>query len=125
MLTVNFSTPTRTPRPTSPWWGVPVAFSPVSASASWPLPGRCFDSTDPDPCTAMPHDQLEHDLFSEICRIPLIDPHTHINPHQPTARSLDDILNYHYYTELAHSAGMDQGPLGAGVDPRERARSIL
>jgi glucuronate isomerase len=73
----------------------------------------------------MANDQLEQDLFREICKIPLIDPHTHINPHQPTARSLDDILNYHYYTELAHSAGMDQGPLAAGVDPRERARAIL
>jgi glucuronate isomerase len=73
----------------------------------------------------MSHDQLDHDLFTEICRIPLIDPHTHINPHQPTARSLDDILNYHYYTELAHSAGMDQGPLATGVNPRERVRAIL
>lgn len=64
-------------------------------------------------------------LFWEICRIPLIDPHSHINPHQPAARSLDDILGYHYYTELAHSAGMDKAPLDAKVPPRERVRSIL
>src|SRR5207253_2017244 len=30
-----------------------------------------------------------------------------------------------YYTELAHSAGMDQTPLGKDVPPRERVRAIL
>jgi glucuronate isomerase len=73
----------------------------------------------------MPTDRLERDLHSEICAIPLIDPHSHIDPRAPTARSLDDILGYHYYTELAHSAGMDQSPLAAGVSPRERDRAIL
>lgn len=73
----------------------------------------------------MLHDRLVQDLFSEICRIPLIDPHTHINPHRPAARNLDDILGYHYYTELAHSAGMDPAPLAAGVPTRERVRAIL
>jgi glucuronate isomerase len=73
----------------------------------------------------MLYDRLAQDLYAEICRIPLIDPHSHINPHRPTARSLDDILGYHYYTELAHSAGMDKGPLAPTVDPRERVRNIL
>src|SRR5262245_46966913 len=73
----------------------------------------------------MLHDRLSRDLFAEICRIPLIDPHSHIDPHRPTARSLDDILGYHYYTELAHSAGMDKAPLAADADPKERVRSIL
>src|SRR5713101_8033721 len=73
----------------------------------------------------MLHDPLAQDLYSEICRIPLIDPHSHINAHQPTSRSLDDILGYHYYTELAHSAGMSKAPLAAEVDPRERVRAIL
>ncbi len=73
----------------------------------------------------MLHDRLAQDLYVEICRIPIIDPHSHINPHRPTARSLDDILGYHYYTELAHSAGMDQWPLAADIDPRERVRAIL
>jgi len=70
-------------------------------------------------------DSLARDLYAEICAIPLIDPHTHIDPHRPTARTLDDILGYHYYTELAHSAGMDKAPLAAGMAPRERVRSIL
>jgi glucuronate isomerase len=73
----------------------------------------------------MLYDSLAQDLYSEIYRIPLIDPHSHINPHRPTARSLDDLLGYHYYTELAHSAGMDKGPLARDVDPRERVRAIL
>jgi glucuronate isomerase len=64
-------------------------------------------------------------LYDEICRIPLIDPHSHINPHRAASRSLDDILGYHYYTELAHSAGMSKAPLAADADPRERVRAIL
>jgi glucuronate isomerase len=70
-------------------------------------------------------DRLTRDLYAEICRIPLIDPQSHINPHAAAAKSLDDILGYHYYTELAHSAGMDQAPLGKDVPPRDRVRAIL
>ncbi len=73
----------------------------------------------------MLYDRLAEELYTEISRIPLIDPHSHINPHRPTSRSLDDILNYHYYTELAHSAGMDKKPLEPAVEPRERVRAIL
>jgi glucuronate isomerase len=73
----------------------------------------------------MPYDPLESTLFQEICAIPLIDPHSHINPHRAASHSLDNILGYHYYTELAHSAGMGQGPLAAGTEPRERVRAIL
>jgi glucuronate isomerase len=70
-------------------------------------------------------DALADTLFAEICKVPLIDPHSHIDPHRPTSKSLDDILGYHYYTELAHSAGMSQAPLAPGVEPRERVRAIL
>jgi glucuronate isomerase len=70
-------------------------------------------------------DRLAQDLYTEICQIPLVDPHSHIDPRQPTARNLNDILNYHYYTELAHSVGMDKGPLQPDTDPRERVRAIL
>lgn len=70
-------------------------------------------------------DTLAADLLNEIRRIPLIDPHSHIDPHRPTSRNLDDILGYHYYTELAHSAGMSQAPLAPDVPPRERVRHIL
>lgn len=73
----------------------------------------------------MLHDKLAQDLYTEISRIPLIDPHSHIDPRHPTARSLSDILGYHYYTELAHSTGMDVASVGPDVDPRERVRNIL
>jgi len=73
----------------------------------------------------MPSDTLTNDLYRAICEIPLIDPHSHIDPHRATSRNLDDILGYHYYTELAHSAGMSQEPLGKDVPPRERVRAIL
>ncbi len=54
--------------------------------------------------------ELRQRLFDQLESIVLIDPHTHINAHQPASVSLADILGYHYYTELAHSAGL----------PRER-----
>jgi glucuronate isomerase len=73
----------------------------------------------------MHDDRLVSDLFAEICRIPLIDPHSHIDSRRPAAQGLDDLLGYHYYTELAHSAGMDKGFLSADVAPRERVRAIL
>jgi len=70
-------------------------------------------------------DTLQTSLYERISRITLVDPHTHINPHSPAARNLDEILGYHYYTELAHSAGMPQTPLAADFDPRERCKAIL
>src|SRR5260370_26040500 len=73
----------------------------------------------------MLNDRLAQDLYAEICHIPLIDPHSHIDAHRPTARTLDDILGYHYYTELAYSVGMDKGTLSPEVAPRDRVRAIL
>src|SRR6202035_3026264 len=70
-------------------------------------------------------DNLTTQLYQALSAIDLIDPHSHIDPHRPTARTLDDILGYHYYTELAHSAGMDRAPLASSVPPRERVRAIL
>src|SRR5437016_1069103 len=73
----------------------------------------------------MPSDTLADDLYGEICEIALIDPHSHIDPRQPNSRTLDDILGYHYYTELAHSAGMSQTFLAKETPPKERVRAIL
>ena len=73
----------------------------------------------------MPADALVRDLIAALDAIPLIDPHSHIDPLQPASQSLDDILGYHYYTELAHSAGMSQAPLAKDVPPRERVRAIV
>ena len=49
---------------------------------------------------------LRKRIFTELDALILIDPHTHINALQPAAQNLGDILGYHYYTELAHSAGL-------------------
>ena len=68
---------------------------------------------------------LEQRLVSEISRIPLLDPHSHINPLSPAARNFDEILGYHYYTELAHSAGMSQECLARDYPAQERVRTIL
>ncbi|MDB5308412.1 MAG: glucuronate isomerase [Gemmataceae bacterium] len=73
----------------------------------------------------MPADTLVRDLTAALAEIPLIDPHSHIDPLSPTSRSLDDILGYHYYTELAHSAGMSQAPLAEEVPARDRVREIV
>lgn len=70
-------------------------------------------------------DNLSRDLYSALCAIPLVDPHSHIDPLAPVSRTLDDILGYHYYTELAHSAGMSHEPLRRETSARERVKSIL
>jgi glucuronate isomerase len=73
----------------------------------------------------MPADTLVRDLTTALDAIPIIDPHSHIDPLAPVSKSLDDILGYHYYTELAHSAGMSQEPLAKEVSPRDRVREIV
>jgi glucuronate isomerase len=74
---------------------------------------------------AMKDDSLVNQLLAALEDIPLIDPHSHIDPRQPVSRSLDDILGYHYYTELAHSVGMPHAPLHPAVSARERVRAIV
>jgi len=73
----------------------------------------------------MAADSLVADLNSALSNVPLIDPHSHIDPLAAASKSLDDILGYHYYTELAHSAGMPQTPLAKDVPPRDRVREIV
>lgn len=65
------------------------------------------------------------DLLEEINRIRIIDPHSHIPPHSPAAKSIDDLLSYHYFTELAHSLGMSQKCLAADFPAKDRCREIL
>jgi glucuronate isomerase len=73
----------------------------------------------------MPADTLVRDVTTALDAIPIIDPHSHIDPLAPVSKSIDDILGYHYYTELAHSAGMSQEPLAKEVSPRDRVREIV
>ncbi|MEK6234209.1 MAG: glucuronate isomerase [Planctomycetales bacterium] len=65
-------------------------------------------------------------LFDELNAHVLIDPHTHINPHSPASTTLADLLGYHYYTELAHSAGMPKDQIEEeGLDPKEKTRRLI
>lgn len=70
--------------------------------------------------------ELRRRIFEQLDALVLIDPHTHINPHAPASRTLADILGYHYYTELAHSAGMPREQIEEpGLDPREKVRRLV
>lgn len=71
----------------------------------------------------MPGSSVADDLFTALCEFPIIDSHSHIDPLVPAAHSLDDLLSYHYYTELAHSAGMPKSALEAA--PRDRCRRLM
>ena len=65
-------------------------------------------------------------LFDALNALVIVDPHTHINPHAPASTTLVDILGYHYYTELAHSAGMPKSRIEEpGLDPKEKTRRII
>jgi len=69
---------------------------------------------------------LRRRLFTELDRLVLVDPHTHINPLDPGSHTLADILGYHYYTELAHSAGMPKAQIEEpGLDPKEKVRRLI
>lgn len=69
---------------------------------------------------------LEQTLFQELDSIPLVDSHSHINPREPAARSLADLLGYHYYTELVHSAGMPREQIEQqGLSPRDKVERLF
>lgn len=69
---------------------------------------------------------LRRRLFDALDALVLIDPHTHINPLAPASTTLADILGYHYYTELAHSAGMPKEQIEEpGLDPKEKVHRLI
>lgn len=71
-------------------------------------------------------DALKKRLFDELDSLVMIDPHTHINPHSPASATLADFLGYHYYTELAHSAGMPRAQIEeAGLSPKEKVGRLV
>lgn len=69
---------------------------------------------------------LEKTLFNELDTLTLVDSHSHINPRQPAAQNLGDLLGYHYYTELVHSAGMPREMIEqAGLSPKEKVGRLF
>ncbi len=71
-----------------------------------------------------PADRTARELFEQMTQWPIFDPHTHIDPHRPAARHFDEVLGYHYYTELAHSAGMPADRVSPDLDPATRAMNL-
>lgn len=70
--------------------------------------------------------ELRQRIFAELDSLVLIDPHTHIDATDPASRTLADILGYHYYTELAHSAGMLKREIEAPeISPKEKCRRLI
>src|SRR5210317_1122764 len=71
-------------------------------------------------------DTLRKRLFEELDSLVLIDPHTHIDALSPASTTLADILGYHYYTELSHSAGMPKDQIEEpGLDPKEKCSRLF
>ncbi len=71
-------------------------------------------------------ENLSNRLLTELEQLVLIDPHTHIDPHSPASKTLADIMGYHYYTELAHSAGLEKSQIEEpGLDPKEKVGRLV
>lgn len=65
-------------------------------------------------------------LLGELSRHPHIDSHSHIEPKTAAATCLADILGYHYFTELAHSAGVPRERIeGDGAARDERLDAVV
>lgn len=70
--------------------------------------------------------QLVTEILTELESLRLIDPHTHINPCAAASSTLADILGYHYYTELAHSAGLARAQIQeTGLSPRDKVGRLV
>ena len=69
---------------------------------------------------------LRKRIFDQLDELVLIDPHTHINALSPASNNLSDILGYHYYTELAHSAGLPKEQIeDPNLDPKEKVGRLI
>jgi len=66
------------------------------------------------------------EIYHELASLRLTDPHTHIDPHAPASTTLADLLGYHYYTELAHSAGMPKSQIeDPAIGPKELVERLV
>lgn len=71
-------------------------------------------------------ESLIAEIFEPLQSMRLIDPHTHINPLHAASSTLADILGYHYYTELAHSAGLSKSQIeDPGISPKEKVGRLV
>jgi glucuronate isomerase len=69
---------------------------------------------------------LTQTLFNALDSVSLVDPHSHINPRAAASDTIADLLGYHYYTELAHSAGMPRARIEEpGITPEEKVARLF
>lgn len=68
---------------------------------------------------------LVNRLLGEIDKIKVIDCHSHVDADSPSSTSLRELLGYHYYTELACSAGMDKRFLEPEVPDDEMLEEMV
>ncbi len=76
----------------------------------------------------MPTETAADRILQGLEAAPIFDPHSHIDPHAPTSKTLADILGYHYYTELARSAGLAKEqiePAAGPLDPKELVANLV
>src|SRR5262245_35424095 len=68
---------------------------------------------------------LSQRLFDELDALWLVEPHTQSNPHARAALTMADILGYHYYTELVHSAGVPRSEIeNPQLSRRDKVRRL-
>ena len=67
-------------------------------------------------------------ILWQLEKVAIYDCHSHIDPRSPTSETLADILGYHYYTELARSAGLPKEQIEPAVgplDPKELVANLV
>src|SRR5437016_1128408 len=108
----------------SPTEGLPGVELSSNNSAWRPTPNPQSEIRNPK--SIRMSDQLRQRLFAELDSIRLIDPHSHIEPKAAASKTLADILGYHYYTELIHSAGLPRAEIEEpDLDPKEKVRRLV
>ncbi|MDW8034725.1 MAG: hypothetical protein RMI79_07355 [Nitrososphaerota archaeon] len=68
--------------------------------------------------------KLYDKIYSKVSEIPLVDIHTHLNPHRLRAENLSEIILYHYIATELVTSGMPCEILNIG-DPDERVRRSI
>ncbi len=71
-------------------------------------------------------ESLATQLLTEIDRLPIVDAHSHINPHSAASTTLTDLLGYHYFTELVHASGIPRATIeDESLSPRDRCELLV
>ena len=60
-----------------------------------------------------------------IEQTPIVDPHTHLRPDQPSAPDLASLMSYHWLQSELISVGMPKSDLDTALPPDERVRRAL